>query len=129
MRRTRYIPQKKQLVRKQYARKPALDWLRIIQAIVVGACTIITAWGAVNVKKVADTSERTEAKVDQVKKQTDGQVTANLKTLAVSAENLSIAKNTPENVKAAADAWRAYDDRVRTQEIIDASYPTTHPPP
>lgn len=100
---------------KQIIRHP-IDYVAIIQAIVVGVIMILTTWTNLQVKTVSETAERTEKVVAVIKKQTDGSVTASLKALAISAENLAVATKTKEKIKAAEEAWQAYTDRVRVQE-------------
>ncbi len=88
-------------------RKPTepTNWVAIINAIFFGISLLMMTWLKMEQSDI-------KATVVAVRHQTDGAQTANLKTLAIAAENLAISSKTEKDKKAASEAWQAYDQRV-----------------
>lgn len=111
--------------------KMPVNWREFFHYGSLAIITVIAYWGAHQstnnanqIKDVVATSARTEAKVDQVKHQTDGTITANLKTLAISAENLAVSTKSEKDIKAAREAWEAYDQRVLDMQNVETTKPS-----
>ncbi len=93
-------------------RKPThepTDWVKIINAVCTGVVMIMMAYFSVKQKNMGDM-------VDKVKKQTDGNVTADKLERAINAEALAEATKKPEHRKIADDARAAYETQLDIQK-------------
>lgn len=89
-----------------------IDWVRIIQTFAAAIVFVMTSWVALTVNRV-------EAKVDKVRIQTDGVVTASKKAIAISAEGLAVATKNPKDIKIAEEAWEAYEAQLLIQQSAE----------
>lgn len=114
-----------------------VDWLRIIQALTVAICTVITTWGAIAASRAATAgkvaadeavqtrivaaSEVASVKetVQQIQVQTDGTLTAAKLSVALSAEALANATKKPDHLKTAEEARAAYEAQLENQKKAD----------
>lgn len=89
-----------------------IDWVRIISALASAVVFVMTAYLSLTINRV-------ESKVDHVKIQTDGVVTAAKKAIAISAENLAASTKLPKDIKAAEEAWQDYEAKLNVQQQVE----------
>lgn len=84
------------------------DWVKIINALGTVILTIMMAYFGVTQRVMKET-------VQQVKEQTDGNTTAHLLAIAISARALAVETNLPEHVKRAEEAESAWKTQAANQ--------------